>query len=143
MTLKADTLASRDSRGFMLLEVLVAFVIATLALGVIIRVAVETLRASRIAARYEQATVRAQSHLTEAVEGGSLIPGKWEGEDGSTYHWRLQVAPTWDVAQRPASGPTAGEVLYAVSVWVSWQEDGSTRVVHLDTEHIGPAPRTP
>jgi general secretion pathway protein I len=140
MILNQDT---RDTRGFMLLEVLVAFVIAALALGVMIRVAVETLRESQIAARYEQATVRAQSHLTEATEGGTLTPGQWEGADGGVYRWRLRVAPAWDAAQRPAAGPTADEVLYAISVWVSWRQDGQTRSVRLDTEHIGAAPRPP
>jgi general secretion pathway protein I len=143
MTVNTETPASHDPPGFMLLEVLVAFVIAILALGVMIRVAVETLRESHIAARYEQATVRAQSHLTEAVEGGSLMPGQWEGPDGSGYRWRLRVAPVGTAAQVQASGTTANDVLYAVSVWVSWQEDDQTRSVRLDTEHIGPAMRTP
>lgn len=126
-----------DTRGFMLLEVLVAFVIAILALGVMIGAAAGGLQASRTAARYAEATVRAQSRLTEAINAGMLLPGQWEGPDGAGYLWRVRVMPA--TATAPSMGPGQPLMLYDVTVWISWREGRRTRDVRLDTEHIGPS----
>ena len=72
----------RDERGFLLLEVLIAFIIAILALGVLFRATGDGLRASQQAQDYEEAVVRARSHLAMATRGGSLMPGTWNGDDG-------------------------------------------------------------
>jgi len=118
-------------RGFTLLEVLVAFVIAALALGVLFRGAVDGLYAAQAAARYEEAMTRAQSHLA-ALTAGSLAPGDHQGDDGNGYHWRVKIAP---LAVAAGGSPT----LYTVNVAVSWT-DGSRRTVELDSERIGVAP---
>ena len=73
------------SGGFTLLEVMIAFLIASLALGAIAAGVSTALQASRTASRYEEATVRAQSRLEETVHGGRLMPGQWEGDDGGGY----------------------------------------------------------
>ena len=125
------------ARGFTLLEVLVAFVIAALALGVMFRVAVDALHASQTAARYDEAVVRARSHLTMATDGGALMPGDWQGDDGGGYHWHLHVATAALAAARANGGPAAPLALYAVTVWISWPDGDHTREVRLDTEQIG------
>ena len=140
----------RDARGFTLLEVLVAFVIAALALGVMFQVSGDALTASQRAARYEEALVRARSHLAMATDGGSLMPGNWDGDDGGGYRWHIHVVPvagaattaatpTATPAATPTGRPTPLLVLYAVSVWVTWTEGDKTRQVRLDTEQIGQA----
>jgi len=125
------------ARGFTLLEVLVAFVIAALALGVMFRVAVDALHASQTAARYDEAVVRARSHLTMATDGGALMPGDWQGDDGGGYRWRLHVTTVSLAAARPAGGAAGALALYAVTVWITWFEGDQTRDVRLDTEKIG------
>jgi len=127
----------RDARGFTLLEVLVAFVIAALALGVMLRVGVDALNATRTAGRYDEALVRARSHLTMATYGGRLMPGDWQGDDGGGYRWRLHISTISVGAGRPAGAPALPLALYAVTVWVSWTEGDHTRDVRLDTEQIG------
>ena len=57
----------RDARGFTLLEVMIAFVIAVLAPSALIAVAGAALQSSRTSARYQDATARGQSRLTEAT----------------------------------------------------------------------------
>ena len=118
-------------RGFTLLEVLVAFVIAALALGVLFRGTIDGLYGAQTAARYEEAVTRAQSHLA-ALTAGSLAPGDRQGDDGNGFHWRERITPV---------ETTAPAALYAVSVAVSWT-DGSRRTVELDSERIGAAPRS-
>ena len=130
-------MTGRDARGFTLLEVLVAFVIAALALGVMFNVAVDALRSTALSARYEEAVVRARSHLAMVTNGGSLMPGNWSGEDGGGYQWHIHVTPVSQVAAEPTGGPAVPLVLYAVSVWITWIDDNHTREVRLDTEQIG------
>jgi general secretion pathway protein I len=130
-------------RGFTLLEVLIAFVIATLAISVMIGVAAGSLQASRTAARYNEAVVRAQSRLAEAVTGGALVPGEREGDDGGGYHWRVRVTQSAGAVVRPTDPSASGLTLYAVTVWIIWHEGARTRDVRLDSEHIGQAIRAP
>jgi general secretion pathway protein I len=125
--------------GFTLLEVLIAFVIAAIALGVMFKVAVGSLQASRTSSRYEEAVVRARSHLAMATHGGSLMPGEWSGDDGGGYQWHIHVTPLARTAVTSSGGPSTSLELYAVSVWISWSEGSATREVRLDTEQIGEA----
>jgi general secretion pathway protein I len=125
--------------GFTLLEVLVAFVIAALALGVLFQGSAGGLRSTQVAGRYEEAVARARSHLAAMGTNSSLIPGKREGDDGDGFHWQVQVRPL--ATARAAGGPVE---LYAVSVAVSWMDgatDGSRRVVQLNSDRIGQVPR--
>ena len=128
-----------DDAGFTLLEVLVAFVIAALALGVLFEGAVGSLRSTRVSARTEEALARARSHLATVGHGVALRPTTQEGDDGSSYHWSLRIAPQQSAAG--SGGPQAPRlVLYAVQVTESWPDPGSgdgTRAVVLRTERLG------
>lgn len=131
-------------RGFTLLEVLVAFVIAALALGVLYEGALGGLLATRVAGRTEEAVARARSHLAVIGHGTAIVPGEQVGDDAGGYHWRVSIAGT---AVAPiahgddaavARGPHAA--LYRVTVRISWREDGAPREVRLDSERVGLAP---
>jgi len=126
-----------DNRGFMLLEVVIAFIIAVLALGALYRATSDGLRASQLARRYEEAVVRARSHLAMATAGGSLMPGTWQGDDGNGYQWQLHVTPLGEAVARPIGGPPVPLALYGVTVRVSWNVGKHTREVRLETEQIG------
>jgi general secretion pathway protein I len=122
--------------GFTLLEVLIALVIASLALSVMFAAAVGGLGSSKLAASYDEATVRAQSHLAMVTDGGALRPGDWDGDDGGGYRWHVHIAPAPQGTPRPA----APLVLYDVSVWVTWQEGEHARQVRLDSQQVGQSP---
>jgi general secretion pathway protein I len=127
----------RGARGFTLLEVLIAFVIAALALGVMFEAAVGALRASHTAAQYGEAVARARSHLAMAKHGGALMSGDWNGDDGGGYHWHLHVAPIASATSHPAAGAPVALALYLVSVTVSWPDGDQTRQIRLISEQIG------
>lgn len=129
----------RDARGFTLLEVMVAFVIGILALSAMIAAAGAALQASRTSARYQDATVRAQSRLAEATAGTTLTPGERDGDDGGGYHWHVRVTPA--LASRPAPDRSP-LTLYTVDVWITWHDGAGTREVHLETEQTAAPPRS-
>ena len=115
--------------GFTLLEVLIAFVIAALALGVMFDAALGGLRATETASRYQEALSLARSHLA-AVAAGPLAGRESSGEDGRGFRWSIRIRPLGtvpipsgpDVA--PSQGPQAQATLYGISVIESWRGDG-------------------
>lgn len=126
---------ARADGGFLLLEVLVAFLIAALALVVLLDGASGALRATSMAGRYGQAVARARSHLA-AVGGGAapLVPGVTTGNDGSSFHWQIQITPE-STAQAPGPGsPGVGRaslILYRVVVTEFWDDGRGERSVRL------------
>ncbi len=116
-------------RGFGLLEVMVAFVIAALALGVLIEAAGDALRASSIAARTSEAVVRARSHLAMALADEAPVPGEQEGDDGGGFRWHVRVT----TLSQDAEDQPGAVTLYAATVWITWHEGE----VRLESERVG------
>jgi general secretion pathway protein I len=137
------SLVRAKQRGFTLLEVLIALVIAGLALGVLFNAGLTGLLATQAASQDEQAIARARSHLTLAIHASPLQAGDWQGDDGGGYAWHLRVAPIASTTVRPAYAATPRGsssfplTLYSVTVWISWVDTGKRREVRLDTEQIG------
>ena len=129
--------------GFTLLEVIIALIVAGIAAAVLFQAVGTGLHATQTASMYDQAIVRAKSRLTVATHGTALAAGDWRGSDGGGFRYRLRVAPAGSAALRPAGlvGPRASVsfpvVLYAVSVWIGWNDGGTERSVRLDTEQVG------
>ena len=132
-----------SERGFTLLEVLVAFIIAAIALTVLFSGGLDGLRAADVSGRYAEAISRAQSHLAVATVGESLTPGDRQGDDGHGFHWHLRVSPKASVPPNPAAPQQRLLTLYAISSAVSWTEGAQTRTVQLDSERVGSAPPPP
>ena len=133
----------RSERGFTLIEVMVAFVIAALALTVLFRGIGTGLAAVRTAGMYEEAVSRAKSHLALLGRDAGLTAGDFNGDDGRGYHWHLTVAlvATSKAKAQDTQGfalPAAPAVgLYAVTVTLSWTEHGKQRDVTLRTSRLG------
>ncbi len=143
--------SGRASQGFALIEVIIAFIIAAVALGVLFHTGIGSLSGTQTAARYEEALSRARSRLAISTHGAPLVPGDMEGDDGGGYHWHLHVAPISTTAVRPVGlrdreRPTWVKLaLYNVSLRVSWAERGSDggrgREVRLETQHLQTSPQ--
>jgi general secretion pathway protein I len=131
----------RTERGFTLLEVLIAFAIASLALALMFRAASSGMLSVQAAGRYEEAVARARSHLAAIGREASLVAGSSEGDDGGGYSWHLAVTPI--ATGQTASGGAlqiAGApppVLYAITVGISWHDTGKDRQVVLRSERMG------
>ncbi len=130
-------------KGFTLLEVIIALIIAGIAAAVLFEAAGTGLRATQTASMYDQAIVRAKSRLAAATHGTKLAAGDWRGDDGGGFRYRLRVAPLASATLRPVGlvGPRAAAsipvILYSVSVWIGWNDGGTERDVQLDTEQVG------
>lgn len=138
MAIRVDNGAAEA--GFTLLEVLVAFVIAALALGVLFEGAVGGLRATRVADRTEEALSRAQSHLATIGNGVALRATTQEGEDGTTYHWTIAITPLQSASFGSGGASAPRLSLFRVVVTESWPEGDHTRRVSLRTERLGTSP---
>ncbi|MBB2205317.1 type II secretion system protein [Gluconacetobacter takamatsuzukensis] len=117
--------------GFTLIEVLVAFVIVTLALAVAYRGMLDGIAATRLSNRTQEALSRAQSHLAAVGHGMRLGPLEQDGDDGSSFHWHVRIVP---------AGTSAGLALYQVQVTESWPDPSAgsgRRAVDLHTLRLG------
>ena len=129
--------------GFTLLEVLIAFVIMALAVGVLLRGIGASLKATRVAGLYAEGLSRAQSHL-EAITapGVGVVPRTEQGDEGYGFRWRVEVTPlatATAVRQRGLDGGGPRVTLYAARVTESWT--GAARgSVTLATQLLGPPP---
>lgn len=132
----------RDERGFTLLEVLIAAVIATVMFGVLLQTTVSGIRTVRGARSYEFAMALAQSHLAMLGRNMATVAPESQGRDGP-FDWRVNVRP--EAVTSPGPGivnwflhrDEARTTLYAVSISVSWEAEGQRRSVLLDTQRLG------
>jgi general secretion pathway protein I len=128
----------RAEQGFTLIEVLVAFAIAGLALALLFRGGVAGLSTASTAARYDEATARARSHLAAACHGTRLQTGTQSGSDGGGFTWQTRVAVARQTnvlrGTEDAPQPPLLATLYAVRVTVAFPGPGeAARQVSFDT----------
>lgn len=118
-------------RGFSLLEVLVAFAILALTLGVLMNIFSGGLRNLGDGEQYTRAVLQAQSKLSEIGVSQPLTPGETSGEFGASSRWTTQITPV-------ALTPSGNASLYQVDVTVQWGDGTKQRAVSLQTLKIGP-----
>lgn len=117
----------RNDAGFTLLEVMAAFVIASLATIVLYQAGFSSASSALAAARTQEAVVRAQSRLASIGTLTRMQPEQLAGDDGGGFRWRLNIA---------AAETTGNLTLYDVQV----TEVFGSRHVTLTTQLLGPSP---
>lgn len=131
----------RREAGFTLLEVLVAFIIAALALAALTQGAASGLHSVRVSGHVQEAVSRARSRLAAIGHGVTLQPGDQEGDDGGGFRWRSRITPA--VAAQRGEPNEPRPVLYEISMTIEWRMDGGVRQVALSTQRLGLAPPEP
>lgn len=125
--------------GFTLIEVLIAFVIAAMAVVALAHGTTGAVTSSRVAGRYDEAVARAKSHLA-ALSASPLIDSDRQGDEQGGYHWHARVAPAGTVHAGSQFKAVQGKAitLYRITVTISWTEGGRTRAIRLDSARLGP-----
>lgn len=132
----------RNDRGFTLLEVLVALVIAALMFAVLLQAGLNGIRTAHNAGAYETAMALARSHLALLGRNMADVAAELHGSDGP-FDWRIRVAPEAvadsgaGIVQWFLHRNELRATLYAVSITVSWRSDGRPRELRLDTQRLG------
>ena len=127
-------------RGFSLLEVLVAFIILALALGVIMRIFSGGLGNIGAAEHYSRAVAIAESKLVAVGVESPLAEGENTGEEEPGYTWRISVQRD-EAAAQPLEGAVLPVDLYQVEVTVNWDHTATTpRTLRFVTLRAAPRP---
>ncbi len=115
-------------RGLSLLELLVAFAIMAMALGMLYKTTGNNARSIGDAAQYQRAVLLAESLLAARDD---VPPEGWrEQGESAGLAWSVQTSPY----PTPASQAQPGlPLLHAVEVQVRWTERGAPRSLQLQT----------
>lgn len=114
-------------KGFSLLEVLVAFSIMAVALGILLNIFSSGVNTAVIAEEYTVATQIAEGLMAKTGVETALTPGETFGTEAEKYHWTVSVTtpPELSALMEPDQESFA---LMEVTVIVEWGDAGGRRV---------------
>lgn len=133
-------LSAQGNRGFTLLEVLVAFSIAALALGVMYRIYAKGTTSAILGKEYAQAVSIADSKLAAVGVDESLNTDQASGTENDKYEWQMSIndyVPNED----QNSGLEQPLQLKEIQLVVSWNSMGKRHSFKLDSLRPVPAQR--
>jgi general secretion pathway protein I len=130
-----DTGRRSRQNGFFLLEVLVAFAILALSLGILLQIVAVGLRNTAVAEEYTQARLYAESLLTTLGRQPSEPQAMTEGQIDAKFYWRSTVVPY----EEANLSPPPGLAPYRLVVEVYWQSARQPRSVRLETLRLVPS----
>ncbi|EIJ35960.1 type II secretion system minor pseudopilin GspI [Thiothrix nivea] len=127
---------SVSSKGFSLLEVLVAFVVMGLVVGVILQLFGSSMRGVALSDEYSFAVQVAESRLAAVGNEVPVEEGSVSGEEqGSGYRWEVTMQPV-ELLEKQEEIPIPSQ-LYRVEVVVSWKTGEKPREFHLSSLRFG------
>ena len=131
----------KKNSGFSLLEMLVAFSIFSLSIGVLLRIFSLGVTTASVAEHYTVAVQIAESLLAETGTTEKLKLGEQQGQKNDYYHWKIKIIPAkLDINAELAESVTIIPV--QIDVMVSWQtRHEKSRTVQLTTIKLMPKTR--
>lgn len=129
------------SRGFTLIEVLVAFAITALLLVPLLRLISLGIGTFGGAQNYATATLWAESTIESDGVQTPITEGVQSGDLPERIHWELRTERYRDdaMSDQPV---TNGLVPYALTLTLSWPERLGRRSITFHTLRLAPAPRS-
>ena len=129
--------------GFSLLEVLVAFSILALSLGVLMQIFSSAMRNAMLSQQYSNAALLAQSTLSAVGIEEPLQEGQSAGEWDNGMRWQLLITPYEEPLEEGGDPPrglrTRQQAVidgFQVRVAVSWDDGDKRRRVELESLRI-------
>ena len=148
---EANSLVKRANRrslgcslhGFSLLEILVAFTLLAMAMGVLMQIFSRGVNGAMLADRYAKATMFAESKLASVGIEDALKESAATGKFDDDFSWALAVRPYQDPFPREPSVVEFEKLmptqLYEIALKVSFTaDDRRERVVNISTLRLGP-----
>jgi general secretion pathway protein I len=120
-------------QGFSLLEILIAFSIMALSLGILLKIFSGGINTASVAEEYTTAVQIAESLLVQTGVETPLQQGEMSGVENDRFYWLVSVSPYTSMMEDfdPALSATA---LFQVKVMVTWGDDRERdRQVELTT----------
>lgn len=130
-----------EERGFSLLEIVIAFSILALALGILLNIFSKGVHTAVVADDYTAAVEIAESLLAAAGVEQPLQPGETSGREDDKFDWAVtvtpfqwtagQAAPARDFAEEGTAASQQSIRLYKVRVIIGWDADRQLELVTL------------
>ncbi|MCX7082580.1 MAG: type II secretion system protein [Methylococcales bacterium] len=120
-------------QGFSLLEILIAFSILALSLGILLKIFAAGVNTAMIAENYTAAVQLSESLMAKAGVETPLQSGLSTGLENNLYNWQVEVSP-FTLNSELTDTKTLTAELFKVKVTVNWGEDNARdRQVELIT----------
>ena len=120
-------------QGFSLLEILIAFSILALSLGILLKIFSAGVDTAEVAEDYTAAVQIAQSLMAKTGVETPLQADQSSGLENEKYHWLVEVIP-FEFNPDNVDPTAITAALFKVKVSVSWGDDNSDdRQVRLTT----------
>jgi len=120
-------------QGFSLLEILIAFSILALSLGILLKIFSAGVNTAMIAENYTVAVQLSESLMAKVGVETPLQTGLSTGLENNHYHWQVEVSP-FTLNSVFTDTKTSVAELFKVKVTVNWGDDNARdRQVELIT----------
>ena len=120
-------------QGFSLLEILIAFSILALSLGILLKIFAAGVNTAVVAEDYTAAVQIAESLMAKTGVETPLQANQASGVENEKYHWLVEVSP-FEFNPENVDPTALTAVLFKVKVTVSWGDDNvNDRQIELTT----------
>jgi general secretion pathway protein I len=122
-------------RGFSLLEILIAFSILALSLGILLKIFSAGVNTAVVAEDYTAAVQIAEGLMAKTGVETPLQAGQETGVENEKYHWQIVVSP-FEFNPENTDATAIRANLFKVKITVSWGDnntDANKRRVELST----------